>query len=65
MRADAHTLRRLAAVALPVLLALAGCKNADKDAPGVGVGRTRDPLVAGPNLIPRQNVPVPERGTGT
>jgi hypothetical protein len=45
------------------LLALAGCKT-DKDAKGASVARGKDPLLNGPNLIPRQNVPVPDRATG-
>jgi hypothetical protein len=61
-----RTLRRRVAVACGALLvALAGCKS-DKGAQGSGVSRGRhDPLFAsGPNLIPRQNVPIPDRATG-
>jgi len=68
MRADTKTLRCLAAATLVVFVALAGCKNTNKDTPGLSTGggaRGKDPLVAGPNLIPKQNVPVPERGIGT
>jgi hypothetical protein len=39
---------------------LAGCKSSNNN----GNGRGGDPLVAGPNRIPPQNVPVPERGIG-
>jgi hypothetical protein len=56
---------RAAAGVLLAVLALAGCKSSGKDTPGTGAGRGKDPLVAGPNLIPRQNVPVPERGIGS
>ncbi len=53
------------------MLALAGCKT-NKDATGgvTGIGASggkskNDPLVSGPKLIPRQDLPVPERGIGT
>ncbi len=52
-----------ALVCLGVLFALTGCKT-DKEAKGTGVSRGKDPLIAGPNLIPKQNVPVPDRATG-
>ncbi|QJW96163.1 hypothetical protein [Frigoriglobus tundricola] len=61
-----HPLRRWAACAGAVaLLVLAGCKS-DKDAKGngTGVARGKDPLVYGPNLIPKQNMPIPDRATG-
>lgn len=46
------------------LMALAGCKH-DKEAKGTGVARGKDPLIAGPGtLIPRQNMPIPDRATG-
>jgi hypothetical protein len=51
------------AVSVACLIALAGCKT-DKDTKGTGVARGKDPLVYGPNLIPKQNVPVPDRATG-
>ena len=60
-----RTARRWAfALSAAGLLALAGCKT-DKDAKGAPVGRKNDPLVSGPKLIPRQDLPVPERGIGT
>lgn len=46
-----------------VVLILAGCKN-NKEPQGMGVGRGNDPLIGGPNLIPKQNVPIPDRATG-
>lgn len=66
----ARTPRRPAWAALAALLALAGCKSKDGGG-GLGVfgrddppARSRDPLVYGPNRIPPQNVPVPDRGVG-
>lgn len=59
---------RAFALGVAGLLALAGCRSADKDAPGVGTGgggRKNDPLVSGPRLIPKQDLPVPERGIGS
>jgi len=52
-----------AAVCAAGLMALVGCKH-DKETKGTGVSRGKDPLIAGPNLIPRQNVPIPDRATG-
>ncbi len=67
MTADTPSTRRVRrwALALSVagLFALAGCKS-DKEAKGNNVSRGKDPLVHGPNLIPKQNVPVPDRATG-
>ena len=55
-----RTARRWA-FALSAAVALAGCKS-DKDGSGGGAGRKNDPLVYGPSRIPRQDLPVPERG---
>jgi hypothetical protein len=41
-----------------LLLALVGCKNREVNGNSGG----RDPLVYGPNRIPPQNVPLPDRG---
>jgi hypothetical protein len=57
-------MRTWAFVCAAGFLALAGCKSTDKEAKGSGVSRGKDPLIAGPNLIPKQNVPVPDRATG-
>ncbi|HEY3789812.1 MAG TPA: hypothetical protein VGL71_13200, partial [Urbifossiella sp.] len=47
-------------LALALLLVSTGCKSKD------GGNTTRnDPLIGGPGRIPRQNVPVPDRGTAT
>jgi hypothetical protein len=61
----ARSVRRWgAALSVIGLLALSGCKT-DKEMRGTGVARGKqDPLVYGPNLIPKQNVPVPDRATG-
>jgi hypothetical protein len=53
--------RRSSAAALAVVLALAGCKSSS-DGGGGGAAKSRDPLVYGPNRIPPQNVPLPDRG---
>jgi hypothetical protein len=45
------------------LFALAGC-NSNKEAKGTNVARGKDPLVFGPDKIPRQNVPTTDRATG-
>jgi hypothetical protein len=60
----ARTVRRWAfALSVAGVAALAGCKT-DKEAKGSSVARGKqDPLVYGP-LIPKQNVPVPDRATG-
>ena len=50
---------RACAVGFVALSALVGCKSSEG---GKGSGGGRDPLVYGPNRIPPQNVPVPERG---
>jgi hypothetical protein len=57
--------RWLAAACAALLLAATGCKS-DKGGPGANVSRGRnDPLFAsGPNLIPKQNVPIPDRASG-
>ena len=52
--------RRAGTAALMAVLALAGCKSSGGG--DGGSGRGRDPLVYGPNRIPPQNVPVPDRG---
>lgn len=60
-----RTARRWAiALSAGGLLALAGCKT-DREARDIGGGRRSDPLVAGPKLIPRQDLPVPEWGIGS
>lgn len=64
------TARRTTAARLAVLaaaLALSpGCKSREGSTGGGGSGGSRpDPLVAGPGRIPRQNIPVPDRNTGT
>jgi hypothetical protein len=55
--------RRLAVLAAALALA-PGCKSKEGSTGG-GAGTRPDPLVAGPGRIPRQNIPVPDRGTGT
>lgn len=66
MTVRTHNPRRLRRLALVLgaagLFALVGCKT-DKEAKGTGTGRGKDPLVYGPNLIPKQNVPLPDRAT--
>lgn len=56
--------RRLA-VAVGLLLAAFGCKS--KDGGGGGgsglMSKGHDPLVMGPGRIPKQNIPIPERGS--
>lgn len=62
-----RTPRRWGAVACAALLvALGGCKSDKGGTQGAGVSRGKhDPLFAsGPNLIPKQNVPIPDRATG-
>jgi hypothetical protein len=59
-------LRRLVgAAALALLLVAVGCKS--KDGGGGGSGsltkNNNDPLVMGPGRIPKQNIPIPDRGT--
>lgn len=55
-----RTLRRYAcAASFLALVALVGCRSSDG---GKGSGGSRDPLVHGPNRIPPQNVPLPDRG---
>jgi hypothetical protein len=60
--------RRWFAVVCAVgLILLVGCKsNKDTNGNGSGVSRGKnDPLFAsGPNLIPKQNMPIPDRATG-
>ena len=53
--------RRLAVLAAALALA-PGCKSREGSTAGGGGGSRPDPLVAGPGRIPRQNIPVPERG---
>ncbi|MBX9583823.1 MAG: hypothetical protein K2X87_26275 [Gemmataceae bacterium] len=53
-------------VILLTALLLSGCKS--KDGGGASAGgspRASDPLVVGPGRIPKQNIPIPNRGTGT
>ncbi len=54
--------RRAFAVGLVTLFALVGCKSKDGGGASAGGGGNRDPLVYGPNRIPPQNVPLPDRG---
>ena len=54
--------RPLAAVVLGLLLAAVGCKSKDGGSSG-GVSKGNDPLVMGPGRIPKQNIPIPDRGT--
>jgi hypothetical protein len=50
-------------VALALLVGAIGCKGKDGGSSG---GMTKnDPLIGGPGRIPKQNVPVPDRGTAT
>lgn len=50
-------------LALALLLGAVGCKSKDGGSSG---GLTKnDPLIGGPGRIPKQNVPVPDRGTAT
>ncbi len=53
-------------VAAVTILALAGCKsNHELRGLGVSGGKRPDPFLAGPgNLLPKQNVPIPDRMTG-
>lgn len=55
--------RRLGgAVGLALLLVAVGCKS--KDGGGSGsLTKGNDPLVMGPGRIPKQNIPIPDRGT--
>ncbi|HEX4611100.1 MAG TPA: hypothetical protein VH092_23115 [Urbifossiella sp.] len=55
--------RRLAVLAAALALA-PGCKSRDGGT-GSSAATRPDPLVAGPGRIPKQNIPVPDRGTGT
>ncbi len=50
-------------LALALLLGTLGCKS--KDSGGGGSMTKNDPLIGGPSRIPKQNVPVPDRGTAT
>jgi hypothetical protein len=63
--AATRTGSRFAALVLAVLLATVGCKS--KGGGGGMMGgsppRSSDPLVVGPGRIPKQNLPVPDRGT--
>jgi hypothetical protein len=64
MTTPPRTAARLGLGVLAAALGLSvGCKSREGAASG-GSGRS-DPLVAGPGRIPRQNIPLPERGTGT
>jgi hypothetical protein len=75
MNGEAHTTRNaserlvrrgVVVVCAVALVVLAGCKST-KEANGTNVSRDKnDPLFAsGANLIPKQNVPVPDRATGS
>ena len=58
----ASTRRTVGILAIALLLGAVGCKS--KDSGGSGGGLTKnDPLIGGPGRIPKQNVPVPDRGT--
>jgi hypothetical protein len=57
-------LRRLVGtLALGALLAAVGCKSKDGGSGGGSMTKGNDPLVMGPGRIPKQNIPIPERGT--
>lgn len=67
-RAGRRWLRRYFAIGfVAVLLALVGCKSKEGSVKGLGGGGgptpSKDPLVVGPGRIPKQNLPVPDRGT--
>jgi hypothetical protein len=44
------------------MLVAVGCKNKEGGIAGGGPSRGPDPLLAGPGRIPKQNLPVPDRG---
>jgi hypothetical protein len=53
-------------ICLLLLLLAAGCKSKDGGGASAGGGRpAADPLVVGPGRIPKQNIPIPGRDTGT
>lgn len=54
--------RWVSAALLATCLAAVGCKSTD-DGKGRTPSRNTDPLVVGPGRIPKQNLPVPDRGT--
>ena len=61
-------LRRGRGFFVPLLLLLAvGCKSKDGGGASAGGGGrpSSDPLVVGPGKIPKQNIPIPGRDTGT
>src|SRR5262249_34380785 len=64
-RPGSRRLRRLVgATALGVLLVAVGCKSKDGGGGGSGsLTKNNDPLVMGPGRIPKQNIPIPDRGT--
>ena len=51
--------RGACALAVGLLLIAGGCKSKD----GNGKVASNDPLINGPGRIPKQNIPVPDRGT--
>jgi len=56
----ASTRRGACALMLVGLLAAVGCKSRDGSSGGMA---KNDPLIGGPGRIPKQNIPVPDRGT--
>jgi hypothetical protein len=61
-RSGSRRFRVLAgAVGLALLLAAVGCKS--KDGGSASTTKNHDPLVMGPGRIPKQNIPIPDRGT--
>ena len=61
MTGRATTAARRLAVLAAVLALAPGCKSKEGSA-ATGGGSRPDPLVAGPGRIPRQNIPLPEKG---
>ncbi len=66
MTAPRRTAARRLAVLTAALALAPGCKSREGSTGGGSAAAPRpDPLVAGPGRIPRQNIPLPDRGTGT
>ena len=61
LREGGWGVRFFATVSLALLLAAFGCKH--KDGGSASATKNNDPLVMGPGRIPKQNIPIPERGT--
>lgn len=60
-RPGPRRLRTFAALGLALLLGVVGCKS--KDGGTASTKKNHDPLVMGPSRIPKQNIPLPDRGT--